>query len=515
MKHCLLVIGLFIWSHSGFLAQAQSQKIEDISKLSSKNVGVLQSDGEVSGYYLFNSLGKASKGMKTFRLTIFDPELNITSTAEFQEAKNLMLVEGISSDSHILVKFVDHMKYRSVMMIFDNVGQLISKIDHPWDQKKRRGPAVNIYGNRYEVYNLKQMHSVRGGFVHYMPWNKGVYHIDFIATENDNASWEYVNTEDRAGYQHLAFTEDLILNTLLKPAPKKDQAPDFYIQALDVQTGEERYRIHVDNTYRPQPIAVYDDSQDGVINVLGLYFDPDRKKIYSNSLGMFNYQINTEGEVLDKRYVPWASGLAQKLGMDKKGKTEGGFLYFHEIIPHADGSFLIVAEQFRRTADALGITFALINSNASVTKMVVEDLMIIELNPDFSLKNAHTIEKDPRSFDLHGHYAVASKSFGNVYAIAQDMDREGGFDYKFSQELNQDGLSVHYRSIEKGTNERYMGSVRYQNQEITLEKHTLEGWTLNIFPGTKDRVAVFHYVNKENILNIYLKKVSLGEMVGN
>ena len=509
----ILCLALLIICHTRIISQ--SQTIENVNKLRSQNVGVLHAGDEVSGYYLFNAMGKAQKGLKTFKLTIFDPELNIVSTSEFQEAKNLMLVEGVNSGSHIMVKFVDHVKYRSLMMIFDQKGQLVTKIDHPWDQKQRKGPSVMIYGNKYQVYNLNQMHSVPGGFVHYMPWNKGVYHIDFVSTENENASWEYVNTEARAGYQHLAFTETLILNSLLKPADKKDQAPEFFIQALDLSTGEERYRFAVDNTYRSQPVAVYQDPDEGVINVLGLYFDPDRKKIYSNSLGMFNYRINTSGEVLDKRYVPWASGLAQKLGMNKKGKTESGFLYFHEIIPHSDGSFLIVAEQFRRTADALGITFSLLSTNASVTKMVVEDMMIIELNADFSLRNAHTIEKDSRSFDLHGNYATATRSFSNVYAIAQDMEREGGFDYKFSQKLGQEGLSVHYRSIEKGSNERYMGSIRYENQEITLQKHPLEGWTLNIFPATKDRVAVFHYQNKEDILNIYLKKVSYGEVVGN
>ncbi len=515
----ILRIGLYfglILTLLPYTSSAQSRKVENITKVGAQNVGVLKSGSEVKGYYLFHRLSKAQKGMRQYRLTIFDTELQVSGTSEFSESKNMALVEGVSSGSTILLKFVDLVKYHSVLMAFDHQGQLLKKISNVPEKKDKTFPMNSIYGSKYQSIPQKQLHSTAdGGFLHYMPWSKGAYHVDYVSPSGQ-VSWSYINNEERSAYQYLAVAGQLVLSTLSLTAEKKKQAPDLYLQALDLKSGKERFRLHIDNQYISQPLTAFYDPKSEAVDILGLYYSPQKEVNYSHSLGLFRYRVNLSGEVMNQEYVAWAADIAQRLGMNKKGKTADGYLYYHEILPHPDGSFLVVAEKFRRTADAAGIAMSLLSNNASTTKMVAEDMMVLQFNPDLSLETSHTIEKTPRNFDLHGNYAIAT-SHSNIHMLAQRMKLQGGFDYEFSQALNGNTLSIHFRSKEKekGPDVQYLGSVIYQSGEINERRLPLEWRTLRVFPAPDNRLAIFRIDYKADVLHIDLKKVNSEPVVDN
>jgi len=144
----------------------------------------------------------------------------------------------------------------------------------------------------------------------------------------------------------------------------------------------------------------------------------------------------------------------------------------------------------------------------SSIKMVVQDLFIFELNPDFSLSNVKIIDKSKTSIELPAGYGLISHQ--QLAAFIKLVD---GFDYSFTQ-LHKDKMnfSVCYTDYEKAEKKRewkFYAVTKIDNQYST-DKLSLktDATTLKVLPAKAGNVLLIEYFRKLKKLNMRLEKIN-------
>ncbi|MEQ9232439.1 MAG: hypothetical protein RIF46_17285, partial [Cyclobacteriaceae bacterium] len=337
--------------------------------------------------------------------------------------------------------------------------------------------------------------------------------------------WMYISPEIKKSFSSsdlLCTTEDMIINLVSTRRSVSATKISFEIQGLSIDKGEERFKVSLNETYNNQPFAAYYNKEKGTINLLGLFYSPDVKALKDNGLGLFNHEISLSGEILDEKYLFWTNEFRDfmKISDDGMALTEDqkGFLYFHKIIKHEDGSIVAVAEQYQKKIDGAGIALNIAavalggGASASTTKIQIYDMVLFHFNPDFSIRNVEFIPKTKSNFTLPSGY-----DFTNVHLLAKYVKAFGGFDYLFSTQNETDGTtSIAYLDYEKRTEgpgkQWVFHAVTLYDDEFTKDKIEIgrptDAKNIRILPGKPGNVVVLEYLKEEEAFNVYIEKIN-------
>lgn len=492
----------------------QNKSFQDILTVKLKNMGPIIQGSEVKGYYMFYQTEKIDRKTNAYQLRILDQNLNEVGNRKIIESRNIALLEGSYNGKSILLKFFDTKEKQLKFHQYDQQGKLIKEkvmdVDSKYDLRVYSTEASNN-----EIQGTKLFAIPEKGFVHYnMKKHKTLgYSIDFIP-EKGLKSWTYTSDLKSDEIEVASFatlTPHLLLNTVVKKHSMFSKDATFYLMGIDINTGKKLFEKKLEySKYSLQILNSYQDENTGNTVLFGQYYAEDDKMFKKNSLGIFSVGIDNAGNTTSEKYVSWSKDIARFLPANQRGKIKDmGYLYFHKIAKNAKGEVFAIAEQYRKAADGVGIAVAALGGGASVVKMVIEDLVVFQFSPDFTLTDVKIFEKEKSSVALPPGSSMVSTALLGHY-----LKNKGWFDYTFTQ-LNNDQtiLTTGYVDYEKRKGKKNgwaFGAVTNTNNGYSVDKLALsvEATDTRVMPAMHGYILVSEYYERDKKLDLRLEKIN-------
>lgn len=502
--------------------QVTAQKkisFENVRQTYIRNSGQVMEGEELKGYFTFYVTDKKDRKTNAYMIQILDYNLNKVKEIEFEDDKNVQILESSYNSNAIMFVFYNSkentLEYRSYG--FD--GKIRSTYTKELD-KRSEALLVQTYNLKAEEGQNQGLFSVGNqGFTAVYPIKEKKYYsyeINFFFT-TQKKQWTYEAVEEQedkvASAVYLGATDSLVIFEVLKKSSRTSKKMRSYLLALDIYTGKKAFEISTEeDEYKLFPLNISTLSGKSDFLVLGTYYDKDDRIAADKTLGLGVFTINRKGKITSKKYNSWETDFGKFLNINSKGKIDDiGYLYFHKIIQTSDGKIFAIGEGYKKVADGVGIAMNALGMlgggiASTNTKMKITDLVFIQFNNSFGLENATIYDKQSSSLNLAGDLV-------SPHVLATLIKAYGGFDYSFTQtDNNHDRFYVGYDDYEKSDNYkgRTFNTISYADGKITTDKVTLDTkakW-MKIFPAKTGSIMIMEYFKKEKKLEMRLEKMN-------
>lgn len=291
-----------------------------------------------------------------------------------------------------------------------------------------------------------------------------------------------------------------------------DQKPDSYILGLDLETGRKLFEKSTDSKYRFYPASL--SVLNGQAYLYGEFFDAGANIMKDKSQGFAFWGIDEKGKVTSEKYNSWELQLGKFVNVSSSGKIEDfGFMFLHNMLQTADGNIYAIGEGYKKSASALGIASKILsggrNTGLSTIKVKVTDLVLVQFDKDFNVKNMKFYQKNSNNVELQ-----SGMEFVSVALLGKMIKYNyGGFDYRYTQ-TNADlsSFSVCYSDYERSKD--YKGgvfkSITYTDGKITEDRiQTKSDATISwVLPGKQGQVLLIDYYRKDKKLEAHFEKLN-------
>lgn len=501
-----------LFSHN---LNAQKKTFDDVLSIELRNTGPILKSDEVTGYFMFYKLDKVDRKTNAYLLRILDANLNEVGSHKIKESQDFHLQEAAYDGASIMLKFYDFKDKQASFYMYDGSAQLKSKKSYPLSKYEIQmaNASKDQEIKSYSLFDLPGK-----GFLNYATTKEKEvgYDIRFFPEDPAVKGWSEKSnpkSKDVEIATFLAANDEVLYSSIVKRPSWTSQKVSYHLMGTDLKTGKKIFEKQLeDSQYKMQVLNGYTDETTGNVALFGLYYDIDDKIAKDKSLGLFAISIDNKGDFTSKKFLSWGKDVSKLLPMDKKGKIEDvGYLFFHKIFKTADGNVFAVGEQYRRGVSGEGIATALLGGGISMSKIVVEDLVIFEFSPDFSLKAVKIFDKEKSDVLLPSGAGFLSTQMLSLVVKAFD-----GYDYSFTQ-MNSDKsvFSVGYVDYEKKKKGEKKGSwvfgaVTRADNDFTTDKLSLqtEASSIRVLPGKPGYIVVSEYFKKEKKLDMRLEKIN-------
>ncbi len=521
-KHVFITACLFLFM--SFIIQAQNKlSIDKVYSTYLRNSGTISEKNQIKGYFFLYQSDKIDRKTDEYTLQILDQNLNKVKEIKFEDSKKITLLEASYNNSSLAFLFKNADQKTLDMKIYDLDGKL--KYTYSREYDKRTDDLMKEYDTQHtdEGTNQNVFDVGSEGYVSVLPLRDGkhrTYEVNYFSSEQKK-QWTYVPDEDEERFsiaEFLGSTDELIILEVMKKNRKLSGKMTAHLVGININTRKRVFDIEdsEDGEYKFVPTSISPLKDKNEILVMGSYFNKNDNIVKDFSQGLAVYSINKEGKILTKTYNSWSEDFGKYLALNKKGKLDKvGYLYTHKLLQTPDGKLFAITEGYKRQASAGGIALTALlaasgsRSNAvGVTKIVVTDLVIMEFNDKFKVKNATIYDKTNNTVE-----SSAVSDFGSQHAIALVVKMRGGFDYEFTTgDVDNASFTVCYSDWVKSS--EYKGktfnSIRYNGSKFSTDKIELKSKasTMKVFPAKAGSVMIMEYFKKDKRLDFRLEKLS-------
>jgi len=487
---------------------AQNKTLSDVLSINLRSLGPILENNAVKGYYMFYKVDKKDRKTNNYLLKILDQDLNEVSSKRISGSRYLNLIGGMYNGENVLLKFSDPKEKKLTFRQYNKQAELISKKTTDYD------PKLNPGYNDQETMSPSGVYPVKGkGFVNFelVKNKKWGYEIKFFPTDENVKEWVYrsnKSAKEYLGATFLAANEKVILTAIASKPNIISKKVSFNLLGIDVQTGEKLfYKPMSDGKYNLFFVNSYKEINEDKLTLFGYYYDKGENVMGARSKGLCAFSVGLDGEFIDKKYLSWKNDISKKLPTNAIGKIKDiGFLYFHDIFKTSDGKIHVVAEQYKKGVDGVGIAFSALGGRGAVFKFKVEDMMTLEFSPDFELEKFSFFDKAKSTFSYPGLGAVSPQLAGMF------INTFGGFDYIATQQhRDSDAFSFIYNDYERKGKKWAVHAITYSdgayaNDKIPLSSKRSENF--QVFQGKKGHIMIAEYDKKKKNLDMRLEKIN-------
>lgn len=511
----LLVVCLGL-SNSPLFAQTYS--LENIKRNYSRGSGPIVKNNQVSGYYFFYLIDKMDKKTNLYKLSITDANFQEVAKKEISGPSNLVVLDAAYNEEVLAVKLVDYKSKVETQSIkfFDNAAKELKTVSLPFDMT-----AALLANNIKTPADLETstLHPIDGkGFINLtsITTKGGVYKrtgvsIDMIPSATGYKNWHYETPAKLIEIpEFLGYNEEVAFFSIMRKESYMKNVMKFSISAMDLKTGKVRFdKEFTDDKYLLDIVSINNDENSDNTYFFGSLMDKDKKAAAAKTLGMFIAKIDNDGNIKQKSTFLWKDVAKDFNPVNEKGDpVDIGNIYIHKVITNADGKIYAIGERFYKAASGMGIAMNVLGAlgggspSASVVKIVVAELVIIELGKDLSPVSIEMIEKGKNTVEL----PMGAGMLGTV-VLGPYAKQAGGFDYQFSQIFDdKEGFTTVYKSNER--KDRFVNTYTVLDGVKSRDKISLktESSKLYVFPAKAGYLAITEYFKKEKKMNSRLEK---------
>jgi hypothetical protein len=520
MKQCRLLLLLLAFLATG-KAFSQTLSIDNVYTIQVESSGTIMEAGQVKGYYIFYQSDKIDKHTNEFTVQLLDQNLNKVKSIKFTDDKSVKLMEASFNGSAFCFLFYNEDEKTLIPRVYDLSGKLKAEYSRVLDKKSvnymksqlQWGDTRSEDGKNQKIFDVKDK-----GFVTLIPIRDGKdysYEVTYYSSIT-RKEWSYTpQGEERVKMasflgctDSVVFLESMVREKLMSAKSKSS------ILALNFETKKVAFDLDEDAS-KFKLVPIYCAKQDnGSILLMGSYYNKEDNVLKDYSQGLGIYTINSEGKILSSTYNSWTGDMSKYLEINEKGKLEDiGYLYFHNLIKTKDGKIFAVAEGYKRVADGLGIAMNVLAAsqgglaNGSNTKVKITDMVLLEFDANYKVKNATVYKKESSSMSLRG------LDYYSQHMFALMVKALNGFDYSFTTYDNTgENFTVCYLDYEKTSD--YKGAIlhalRYDGAKFREDKVQLKtkASSQRVFPAKPGYVSILEYFKKEKKLDFRLEKLN-------
>jgi hypothetical protein len=495
MKNTLTVIFLLF----SFFSYSQKASIEDVYQITLRNTGVIKEDTQIKGYYFFYVSDKIDKKNNNYTLRITDNNFKKIKDIKFEDSKEVTILNASFNGSELAFAFHYLKEDKLAYKIYGADGTLKYTYANNLKQSGGSGGLLkmameyddglkqDLYGEMYpiEEKGFVSKKIEKGGFS---------FTINYYSAKS-NKQWTYAPTGDAKIFSaiFLGNISNKLLFNVFKFKNAFDRDPELSLVALDIETGKtlfEKSTSGSKNKLFPTKIS-------GLANGNGIvfseYFHPDAKIIKDKSIGFVLSEIDEKGNFVNEKQFSWEEGLDKYFNINNKGKIEDfGYLFIHEVKQTDNGDLFLVGEGY----------------NTSGGRTFTTDMLLMQFNKSFELKDAKVFSKEPTPVNLDGGGAFMSTQLKGYI-----MKSEGKFDYAYTVEnFDKTSFTVCYSNYEKSKEYKGMtfNSISYYEGKITTDKlMTKSDATISaVLPAKQGQVLVLDYYKKDKRLEAHFEKLN-------
>jgi len=490
------------------ISNAQNKTLSEVLSINLRSLGPILEDDAVKGYYMFYRVDKKDRKTTNYLLKILDQDLNEISSKRISGTRSLNLLGGMYNGENVLLKFADPREKKLTFRQYNKQAEFVSKktIDY--------NPKLNPSYNDQDVMGASGVYPVEGkGFVNFelVKNRKWGYEIKFFSTEEDNKGWTYRSdgsSKEYLGASFLAANEKVVLVAVASKANILSKKATFHLLGIDIQTGKDLfYRPMSDEKYNLFFVNNYKEINKNQLTLFGYYYDKTDNIMGAKSQGLCAFSVGLDGKFIDKKYLSWKNDISKKLPVNARGKIENiGYLYFHDVFKTSDGKLHVVAEQYKKGIDGLGVAFTALGGRGTTLKYKIEDMMTLEFSADFELEKFSFFDKTKSDFSWPGLGMVNPRLAGRF------INTFGGFDYITTQQhRDSDAFSFIYNDYERKGKKWSVHAITYADGEYSNDKIPLTSkyWdNFQVFQGKKGHLMVVEYDKKNKKLDMRLEKIN-------
>lgn len=520
MKKSLFITTIVLLCITSVVQAQNKLSVDKVYSTYLRNSGTIMENNQIKGYFFLYQSDKIDKRTNEYTLQVLDQNLNKVREIKFEDSKKLNLLEASYNSNSLAFLFKNEDNKTLDMKIYSLEGKLKYSYSNEYD--KRTDDLMKTYATLHTDEGTNQnVFDVGGhGYVSVLPLRDGksrTYEVNYYSSEAKK-QWTYQPQDDSERFataEYLGGTDSLILLEVMKKDRVLSGKMKATLVGINYMTRKKVFELEdTDDKYIYLPTTVIPAKEKGQLLVIGSYFIKGDNIAKDFSKGMAVITMNSEGKILNKTYNSWAGDFGKYLSTNNKGKIDNvGFLYIHKVIQTPEGKTFIVGEGYKRQANAAGIAGTVLTtalggrSNMGVTKIVVTDFVMMELDKNYKLSGATVYEKNNRTVE-----ASSASDFNSQHQIALMVKMMGGFDYEFTTgEADNSTFTVCYSNYEKSS--EYKGqtfnAVRYNGSKFNTDKIELKSKASRsrVFPAKPGSVMIMEYFKKEKRLDFRLEKL--------
>lgn len=517
-KHLLLAVVCICLSMGAFAADGGSV-FNNVRKVYLNSMGEIKDGKEVKGYYMFYKLDKADKTNGDYRLELLDANGREIKGIPLKIELGAHLIEGAYNGNAFAFEFYEPKKKSLEFISYTREGKELGKhsVTNLKMMERMMYESKMKSGDNESNSEKSLFPAGDNGFIRYgVEKEKKVESIIEYMDNNMKVLWTWRSDPDDKMMDFASFAacnDNYLISSVIKKKSlmAKDYTTD--IMCIDIKTGKVKYRNELQDKGKYYNCSIFDlDNNSNTVFIAGEYYD-DPDFVKSNSLGIFAATVGEDGKFTKSKQLSWGADISKKIAVNSKGKLENNNkIFFHHAERTSDGHIYLIAEQYKRVADGVGIAMAALgNGKASVTKINLFDLMIFDLSPSFDLEKVNIFEKKKRSVGL-----PEGSNFMSTNMIAYILKYEGAFDYEFTQpKPDNTGFSVISTvkaEDEKGKSTEVVNTINLsEDKKFTTDNIEFKekGISSTLLKAKTGYVMFLKYNKKEKEIKFDLEKINM------
>lgn len=508
----------------GIQAVAQNKlTVENVRKVTLRNSGTIVENEQIKGYYFFYMSDKVDKKTNEYTLQIVDENLNKVKDIQFQDEKNIQLMESTFNGTSLGFLFWNDKENTLDFRLYGLDGKMSFTYSKVLDKKSEKyfEYLMEQNGKSDEAEN-QHIYDIPGrGFISVTPLRenkKYTYDVDFYAS-GKRKSWTFDPIEDGkfASAQFLGANNDVAIIEVMSKDRLMSKETESTLVGLNLETGKKVFEIRTQdgkNTLYPMNVSTLRASDKFILT--GPYYEGTDRAMQDKSTGLGIWVVDNMGKIVQSKYMSWQKDLSKFLNVDQKGRVEDlGYVYIHRIMQTDNGEIFVMGEGYKKVADGLGIAANVLSGgyNAAMTKLQITDLIMLELSSSFDLRNAQIFEKNKNNFQLSNGYSNTGTDFLSPHSLALVAKYAGAFDYSYTQ-MGKNNASFVSAYTDYERSKGYKGltfhAISYYDGKITTDKINLktEATRMAVFPAKPGSVMIVEYYKKARKLEMRMEKIN-------
>lgn len=496
--------------------QAQSYTVDDISSFSSNGIKPIKNGRDVVGYVIFYKLDRADSKNDNYSFDLLDEKLNKVSTQKVVLPRGAYLMGTVYNEEALGLMFFDTRKQNYIFKSYDKtlnlLGSLVTEKPNRWERAALQQTASDEAYSIYGIQPVKGKGFVRAGYGE----KKDQFAITFY-DNNFKKQWFYETPSKSDDFETFLISdinEQYITGVTIRRGSLMSKRFEYFLTVFDVATGKKTIDVSVEKPKQQLSISATNIlPEKNQVVLQGEYYDDNDKPGVSKSQGFYLkiYDLGT-GKPVDEKLYSWKKDINKMFDAKGKESLEDNYLnYPHTLFKAANGRNYIVFEQFKKAADGVGIAIVALGGQASVAKIKVKNMWLLELDENYNALSIKYYEKDASDVTLPSGAEFLGAGFLGYYTKLV-----GGFDYQFLQQ-STDGTTFNVAYInydrEKGEKSKSIvgniflskdGTINYDKVDMVAAKKS----RLYLYPGQNNNLMFAQYNWKENKLELKLVKLN-------
>ncbi|MFT3682907.1 MAG: hypothetical protein QM791_21795 [Ferruginibacter sp.] len=250
MKKSILFFTLVMLS---LIAAAQNKiSFENVRSMYIRNSGEIMEGEELRGYFSFYVTDKKDRKTNAYMIQILDNNLNKVKEIEFEDDKNVQILESGYNNNAIMFLFYNSKEKTLEYRTYGFDGKQKSTYTKELTNKTK-WLIESTYGTKSEEGQNESIFSVGNvGFTTVIPVKEGKYYsyeINFFFTDR-NKQWTYEGAEEQedkfCNALYLGATDSLVVFELIKQKKMFSREAHSWLIAFNIFTGKKQF----ENLYR-------------------------------------------------------------------------------------------------------------------------------------------------------------------------------------------------------------------------------------------------------------------------